>query len=787
MKPTRVTGDICYLCPVEHQGTKDTFHEPDDFTYLLKREDLKILQNNICLAVGTATTVIQFLPNENNHWDRIDSPQTAIAMRMSCYTLRTCAYNGANICKKCDEKHAALFYNLEKQNIRQQLQKTLDKQITYLRKEFSSENHQPEILEKDGRVYLAYSCPMLGYREHVFPIFYNNKVIAVLIFGQIKIETEDNIFIDQIYRTKISYFENNPEIFDYYAKKKSEADKKGEKFKNITTNIMDYILQANKKELQPKYMPLEPIVDDISNPFIRDTITHDEYKVVLERVVKQLNLFEGHIKQLSQEKRERYIRSRVDYHIRSFRSNDLTREYDDLHSMWANLESALTKIAEDLDLEGVAVFGSYSISQKNDKKLRIVCGYGSLNKQTIIYDESRYFTLGFLNGKNRRPINSVENETLYQYLPKAFQKNTERKYCLCLPANRLASASIAVLFDFHSKEGKTLVAQSLEHALISILTSISSRLAELFENATQQYLEKVLRMYKHEITHLTSGMILPIEYLGKKELKLLDDEKIENVYKDACDTLDMVGFIADNIEALLNDDFTPEKQEFNIFKLLLYKWENIFRKDAQNRCIDFSFRKTMLDIYSDPRFIELVVYNLFSNAVKYAFHGSKIYFDCIRDSNTGNVILTTSNYSTDIPQDILDELFEFGVSFQGSKRQHVTGSGIGLFIARQIIRKLGGSIRIKPLRFISAFHVPMLHAFIKRNEFSSSPKRQEAQDAYHRLEVMKIKDIFGKEVNGLDLVIAEDFHTKSYKKANEKDVLLWLNTPTYEIQFEVIL
>jgi ligand-binding sensor domain-containing protein/signal transduction histidine kinase len=97
-------------------------------------------------------------------------------------------------------------------------------------------------------------------------------------------------------------------------------------------------------------------------------------------------------------------------------------------------------------------------------------------------------------------------------------------------------------------------------------------------------------------------------------------------------------------------------------------------------------------IKSDNQRLKVVLHNLISNSVKYADftkESSFIHID-LHSNGQGNTIMISDN-GMGIEQDRQSRIFE--MYYRATDRSH--GSGLGLFIVKEIILKLGGTISVK--------------------------------------------------------------------------------------------
>jgi PAS domain S-box-containing protein len=98
-------------------------------------------------------------------------------------------------------------------------------------------------------------------------------------------------------------------------------------------------------------------------------------------------------------------------------------------------------------------------------------------------------------------------------------------------------------------------------------------------------------------------------------------------------------------------------------------------------------------VQGDKDRIGQVVINLLTNAIKYSPGGEKIDVT-IRRHETGQVGISITDYGIGIEQKFHEKIFERFYRAEGHEEQTYPGFGIGLFIARQIIQRHGGSIYV---------------------------------------------------------------------------------------------
>ena len=99
-----------------------------------------------------------------------------------------------------------------------------------------------------------------------------------------------------------------------------------------------------------------------------------------------------------------------------------------------------------------------------------------------------------------------------------------------------------------------------------------------------------------------------------------------------------------------------------------------------------------LMVYNDPSVESLVLQNLLSNAVKFSYPHGEIRVRTEEEADC--VWLVVQDNGKGIPEQKLEKIFRF-VTNSSSGTGGETGTGIGLFVSKQLLDKTGGAIRVE--------------------------------------------------------------------------------------------
>lgn len=201
---------------------------------------------------------------------------------------------------------------------------------------------------------------------------------------------------------------------------------------------------------------------------------------------------------------------------------------------------------------------------------------------------------------------------------------------------------------------------------------------------------RFVSMASHEFRTPLTGILSSITLIGKYNTLGQEEKKQKHVKR--------IRSSVENLTNILNDFLSLDKlqagkikchpREFDFsFFLKEFIVEAKSLKNANQKIIVTQNNDVNL-FYSEPQLLKNILFNLFSNAIKYSTEDGKIKIES--SLTKSGLTLKITDEGMGIPKSEQKHLFER--FFRAKNASNIQGTGLGLNIVQQYVRLLGGEI-----------------------------------------------------------------------------------------------
>lgn len=585
-------------------------------------------------------------------------------------------------------------------------------------------------------VCLEFTCPISKLIKFAFPITFNQRQICVVFVGQYSIGSYSSDGTNKHIRyIRKTHFDSHEELHEYI--RKTIAPEIMQFQHNTVHNFRSNINKELKRCLFYSEKELSKAMLDVINYDLAST--SEDYNGIV------LNLF------------------------------------------WSEVKKAYSNFFNEIGADRVTLFidDDFTDIKKTSRLLR---GFNIYLREPNTYDArdlrvifNTHIAKEICNTKNSDMISG--NILSVERLQECFSSKTyvldQHDFVFYKNDARL---SYAILIRYHNmkEDYPDTIVELINKSATNIRFELSSVLTKLSEHATKS----ILRIYRHEIVHQVLALRTSINSLNPERHTYINPEKIANIFYDCSDCLQALSFMTENIRLFTGSISAPlygmdqrsSVSTIDIFKDVINKHIAMHRelRDSKNLWFEVTGRSELSHKVRGQRlFLDLMLFNIVSNAVKYAYHSTNIWFDySISKEMHQTKILEIRNYGSKISR----EADIYRLYYRGPDIANVdTGSGIGLFISKRLADIMGIRLYHK-CNNISKYNVALMEKYINLHKGKSCievvPSVSEVQQELTRLQSEK----------KYSHIVNSNPNSNSEERCDEEinsDILL----PTFEVSF----
>lgn len=132
---------------------------------------------------------------------------------------------------------------------------------------------------------------------------------------------------------------------------------------------------------------------------------------------------------------------------------------------------------------------------------------------------------------------------------------------------------------------------------------------------------------------------------------------------------------------------------------------SIVKNQYKDKNFVIEINSNTLPILADKDKFEQVLTNIIENAAKYGDENSTIVINA--DNSDNSVLIKVTNKGIEIKQEDYEKIFTKFSRIDNPLTRKVQGSGLGLYITKNLVEKMGGKINVKSENHTTTFEITL--------------------------------------------------------------------------------
>lgn len=608
--------------------------------------------------------------------------------------------------------------------------------------------------------YIRYRCPYVHCFKYGFPIYVNEQAIAILFVGQFFLE-------------------------------KNCDEKKG----LPSHNNWNFFLQHNIEKLgslhhQPPVIEKQIFPNEESiDKFIQTNI----FPVIQEFIsIAQQNYANKQIEILRESVTAACANLEKSFlpFVNRFSNSVMQENYQvtALESFWELVKENLRGYLEKIEVECLYLFmASPTETQHSHSTLDGIMLYNaaaSINRINFLFASAKRAMTNTSVAYSTNINMDKSNLYLFEYVKSDRPFDLLRRELL---VHTSALPPFAIVYEFCDKS-KIATNTFLRYHILTELElyflKVGQLLTYLFIKLSEYNTISILRIYRHEITHQISALDQDLWELDPSRFKSIDENKLERIIADHKQCLVELDFMTQNMDVITGRVKSKvlnynQSQKIDVAAQVFNKTIGLNQPIKTKKQLWFDIRNNSQRSYfiGCLELVDLIFFNLMSNATKYAYEGTKLILGFNDSPYHGRPhILSVTDFGCGIQTSEQEQLFQ--IYYREKNPVATEGSGIGLYVSKKVAELIGATLSWK-CELVSEYHIPSLARFLflsQGTQITSSSEFIMAKKEYSRL-----------NREGQWSMILNNEYLSQPSKWIYDEVIGRLKTRTYKVTFELNL
>lgn len=199
----------------------------------------------------------------------------------------------------------------------------------------------------------------------------------------------------------------------------------------------------------------------------------------------------------------------------------------------------------------------------------------------------------------------------------------------------------------------------------------------------------------HQLRTPISAIRWNVELLEKKMAGSITEDQSRYLVKVNRNVQRMVSLINDflSVSKLEMGTFASSQEAVNLSEFFDSIVDEFTEKISEkNITLERADNPPQLQVMIDSRLLHIIVSNLMSNASKYSNANGRLDFTYTLEGTNLNILIKDDGIG--IPEEELDRLFSKFFRATNAQAHQTQGTGLGLYVVKQSVEKLGGTIEV---------------------------------------------------------------------------------------------
>ena len=236
-----------------------------------------------------------------------------------------------------------------------------------------------------------------------------------------------------------------------------------------------------------------------------------------------------------------------------------------------------------------------------------------------------------------------------------------------------------------------LIVASILFIIAFVITRSFERLAE-----ASRMKSEFINIVSHQLRSPLTNIKWTFEVMASEEFKVPAEKQEEyfvNVKENIARMVELIDdlLIVSKIE---QGSFSIAKIEISLKDLIedLVERYKVFAEASRIK-LNFYSQENLPKILADPSLLKIVTENLIDNAIRYTKGGGTVEIKLMKEKD--KVLFAIKDSGVGIPQKEQKYIFQKFFRAENISKERTRGSGLGLYVCRSILNKLGGQIWFK--------------------------------------------------------------------------------------------